>query len=252
MESTLARKLATVGVSRSPIPDIELLGNRFVQSLEEELRGLLHTSISGMVLESEVTRLSNVTEGIPVPAMLGIIEFPGAPNQAMINISADLVFHIIDLLMGGDPAKCPMPTTRSFTHIDIALCQDVLKGTLSALERAISTSLDGAIEASFSLVDTRQNITDVNIASANADVLFINSSLDIGSAARGGDLDILVPLSVLDLVCASVHKESTAVAVNDVWRARMKRAVSEAELPVTGVLHRAKAHARCAEVAVCG
>lgn len=240
MESTLARKIQTVGVSRSPIPDIEFLGNRFVQGLEEELRKLLHTSIAGMVLESEVTRLSNVTEGIPVPAMLGIVEFPGAPNQALINVSADLVFHLIDLLMGGDPAKCPMPTTRSFTHIDTALCQKVLTGTVRAFENAVEQALDGEIETSFKLVDTRQNITDVNIASGNADVLYINSSLDIGSAARGGDIDFLVPLSVLDLVCSSVHRESAAVAINDVWRSRMKRAVAEAEIPLTAVLHRSR------------
>lgn len=241
MTSTLARKISTVGVSRSPIPDIEYLGNRFVQFLEEEFRQTLMTSVAGMVLESEVTRLQNVTEGIPVPAMLGVVQFPGASNQAMVVVSADLVFHIIDLLMGGDAGKCPMPTTRSFTKIDEALCETVLTRTLQAFERAIEASLEGEIEASFSLVDTKQNITDVNLASGNADVLFINSSLDIGSAARGGDIDILVPLSVLDLVCASIKRENdTTLAVNDVWRARMKRAVSEAPVPLTAVLHRTK------------
>ena len=241
MTSTLARKISTGGVSRSPVPDIEYLGNRFVQFLEEEFRQSLKTSVAGMVLESEVTRLSNVTEGIPVPAMLGIVQFPGANNQALIVASADLVFHLIDLLMGGDAGKCPMPTTRSFTKIDEALCNDLLERTIDAFKKAIEAALDGEIEASFSLVDTKQNITDVNLAAGNADVLYINSSLDIGSAARGGDIDILVPLSVLDLVCAAVKKETdTSLAVNDVWRARMTRAVAEAPIPLTAVLHRTR------------
>ena len=239
MSSALARKVSTVSVSRSPIPDIEFLGNRFVRGLEESIRPEVKASIAGMILEAEVTKLSTVTEGIAVPAMLGVLELPGAGNQVLVNVSADLAYHVIDLMMGGDAGSCPQPTTRSFTAIDCSLCESVLLAAAASFTEAIETSLDGPLDVGFKLADIKQNVTDVNIAPQNADILYINASLDIGDAARGGDVDILVPLSVLDLLCASVKTDSDdLVSVNDVWKKRMRRAVEEAEIPLTAVLHR--------------
>ena len=239
MTSALVRKVSAVSVSRSPIPDIEFLGNRFVRGLEDSIRPEVKASIAGMVLEAEVTKLSTVTEGIAVPAMLGILELPGAGNQALVNVSADLAYHAIDLMMGGDAGSCPQPTTRSFTAIDCSLCERLLLAAAASFTTAVENSLDGPLDISFGLREIKQNITDVNIAPQNADILYINASLDIGDAARGGDIDIIVPLSVLDLLSASVTADGDdLVSVNDVWRKRMRRAVEEAEIPLTAVLHR--------------
>lgn len=240
MENVLAKKLSIASVSRSPIPDIERLGNMVIRAVEQKLRPILKASISGMVLDCEVTKLSAVAEGIPVPALLGILDIPGAANSAMINVSADLAYHIVDLRIGGDPGKCPTPTTRSFTAIDYALCTDILTAVSECFESAIEDSLDGPLQAHFYLADIKQNVTEVNIAPNNADVLHLNAALDIGDAARGGDIDLIVPLSVLDVVRASVKQEAKEVfSVNDIWRNRMRRAVDEAPIPMTGILHRA-------------
>ena len=240
MENVLAKKVGTGGTSRSPIADIERLGDMFVRMTETALRPVLQSTISGMVLETEVTKMTTVAEGIPVPALLGVLDFPGAANRALINMSADLVYHIIDLRLGGDSGVCPVPTTRSFTAIDYVLCKPALTAVSHCFEDAIETVADGPLRDRFDLADIKQNITSVTIAPDNADVLVIKASLDIGTAARGGDFDLIVPLSVLDVVRSSVDQRSSAdkVAANDIWRMRMRKAVEEAEIPLTAILHR--------------
>ena len=242
MENVLARKLTTKGVGRSPISDIERLGDRFVRLVEQKIGEILRVPVSGMVLETEVTRLSSVSEGIPVPALLGVLSFEGAEASTLINFSADAVFHIVDLMMGGDPETCPAPTTRSFTAIDYGLMEDMLDVVAECFELALSELLDGSLKTSFVRKDIQQNITNVSIAPDNADVLHINSALDMGEAARGGDLDLIVPLSVLDIVRSSFTETARKddLSIKDIWRERMKQAASEADIPLDAVLHKGK------------
>ncbi len=249
MENVLSRKLSAQGVGRSPISNTDRLGDSVLRSIEKNVGNVLKASVSGMVLDNEVTRLSTVAEGIPVPALLGVLRFEGAETSMLINMSADLVFHVVDLLMGGDPETCPVPTTRSFTAIDYALMEDVLCSIAESFETSLSDILGGPLKSRFELVDVQQNITNVSIATDNADVLVINSSLDIGDAARGGDFDLIVPLSVLDIVRSSVEKSSKRdeKSVRDIWRERMKRAASEADIPLTAILHKGKYKAKFLE-----
>ena len=240
MENVLAKKIGTASVSRSPIADVEWLGDAFVRLVDSALRPELQCSISGMVLETEITKMSSVAEGIPVPALLGVLSFPGSNNAAMINMSADLVYHIIDLRLGGDSGVCPVPTTRSFTGIDYALCRQSLVEIARSFEEAVEQVAEGPLAGHFELTDIKQNVTAVTIAPDNADVLKISASLDIGTAARGGDFDLIIPLSVLDVVRSAVDQRvsSDQVTSKDIWRSRMRRAAKEAEVPMSAILHR--------------
>ena len=239
MESTLARKVSQVSVSRSPIPDIDYLANRFINALETTLKPLIKTSVAGSMAEAEVTKLGQITEGIPVPAMLGILGMPGAANQSMVHVSGELAFHFIDLIMGGDSSSTSQPSVRSYTDIDCAICGIAVRAVARAFEEAVELTLDGPLETKFELSSIIQNITDVNIAPQNADILTLNVVLDIGEAARTGTVNLIVPLSVLDLIRASVKSDvREVVSVNDVWRNRMRQAVEEAQIPLTAVLHR--------------
>ena len=254
MENVLSRKLSTQGVGRSPIADTEKLGDRFVRLAEKHIGKILRVSVSGMVLESEVTRLSTVAEGIPVPALLGVLTFEGAEASTLVNLSADVVYHIVDLLMGGDPDTCPMPTTRSFTAIDYSLMREIISAISQSFEDALSEMLGGPLRTNFELVDIQQNITNVTIAPDNADVLLINTALDIGDAARGGDMDVVIPLSVLDIVRSSIEKKvkQDDASIRDIWRERMKRAAGEADIPVNAILHKGKYKAQFLEDLVVG
>lgn len=244
-EKILSKKIGMSGVGRSPIPDVEKLGDMFAREIEAALRPVLNATVAGMILEGEVTKMSTVAEAIPVPALLGVLGFPGCAHSGLINVSADLVYHIVDLRMGGDPGTCPTPTTRSFTAIDYALCESVLKEVIWGFERATETMLGGPLTGHFTHKGTHQNITSVTVAPETADVLKFTLSLDIGIAARGGDLDLIIPLSVLDVVRASVEptKVDTEATVKDIWRDRMKQAVHEAALPLSAVLYRGQFNA---------
>ncbi|MEL6678891.1 MAG: hypothetical protein AAFQ51_09305, partial [Pseudomonadota bacterium] len=197
-ESVLTKKLSARRVGRSPIPQLPEIAADFAGKVEELLRKFLKTTTGAMVLGSEVRKLSRVMEDIPVPAMLGVIDVEGVEHQALLNINSDLVYHIVDLRMGGDPANAPAPTARSFTAIDCALCEGFVEQVMRAFTVAMENALGAPVAHSLRLSHIEQNVTQVRLASSNADVLVITLNLDIGEAARMGDCELVIPLSVLD------------------------------------------------------
>lgn len=238
--AVLPRKLSSRRVGRSPLPDLELIGENFGRILEDSLRPILKTTIGALILDCEITKLADVLERIPVPSMLGVVETDSTDRMALINIGSDLVFHIVDMRMGGDATVAPPVTTRSFTSIDAQLCMDVFDSVLRSFSKAVEESLGVPLDADFRVAGHKQDINTVRIAPKSADVMLISASLDIGEAARSGDFDLIMPLSILDVLRAALMQTSVTdhVAPNDLWLLQMRKCAAEAEVPLHGILHR--------------
>ncbi len=241
-QSVLAKKMWARRVGRSPLPDIDLIGENFGRLLEDQFRPLLKTIVGALIMECEITKLSEVLENVPVPAMLGLVEVSSAENFALINLDSDLVYHIIDMRMGGDPTASPMITTRSFTAIDVQLCGDIYEGIIAAFSRAILESLGVPLKETLRIAAYKQDITTVRIAPKSADVLLLKVSLDIGEAARSGDFDFILPLSVLDIFKASTQEAEHTIVYTptDLWRKQMQASVEMAPVSMHAILGRKK------------
>ena len=238
-QTALRRKLAGHRVGRAPIPGIEEIGENFAKLLDERARTLLRTICSAMVIDCEVRKLSRVLEQIPVPAMIGLIDVKGARDMALINIGMDLLFHIVDLRMGGDPAAAPMPIARSVTSLDAGLCEDFIKAVVEAFEAALRLNLGAQMGSAMKLSGFEQHVTMVRIAPEHSDVLVLRLSLDLGEAARTGEFDLVLPLSVLDAYRASAPvKAAAGPGKSDIWSRHMARAAADAPVRVRAVLHR--------------
>ena len=236
----LQRMLSGRRVGRSPLPDLDLIGENFGRQMEDALRPILKTTVGALILDCQVTKLADVLDRIPVPSMLGVIEAEGADRMALVNLGSDLVYHVVDMRMGGDATVAPATTTRSFSAIDTQLCRDVLDAVLASFSRAVEESLGVPLDTVFRVAGQKQDISTVRIAPASADVMLITASLDIGEAARSGEFDLIVPLSILDVLRAAILEAETLepAAPNDLWVSQMRRCAAEAEVPLHGILHR--------------
>ena len=242
MEQVLEKKVGNRRVGRSPLPDIDLIGENFGIVLEDHLRPLLKTIVGAFVMDCEITKLVDVVEDIPVPAMLGLVALENSENSALINVSSDLVYHIVDMRMGGDAANAPTPTTRSFTGIDVQLCMDLFDAILMSFSKAIEDSLGVPLKEKLTVSGSKQDINTIRIAPKSADVLLLKVALDIGEAARGGDFNLIVPLAVLDIFKASTNRSEEVIefSPNDLWRQQMRKSAAVSKVELHSVLHTAK------------
>lgn len=241
-ENALARKISGARVGRAPIPRIEEIGENFAKLVDERVRHMLRTIVGAIVIDCEVRKLSRVLEDIPVPAMIGVIDVKGSKNKALINVGTDLSFHIVDLRLGGDPAQAPSPTMRSITAIDCALCSDFINAVLSAFEGSIALNLGPGRTGAMHLDHFEQHVTMVRIAPEHSDVLVLRLALDMGEAARSGEFDLVLPLSVLDAYQAGASLspvEEPEDPDGDIWTKSMSRAAKQAPAQLRAILHRA-------------
>lgn len=242
-DNALARKVTGARVGRAPIPRIEEIGENFAKIVDEKVRPLLRTIVGAIVIDCEVKKLSRVLEDIPVPAMIGVIKVKGSKNMALINVGGDMIFHVVDLRMGGDPALAPMPTMRSITAIDCALCADFINAVLSAFEGSLELNLGPTLKGAMTLDHFEQHVTMVRIAPEHSDVLVLRISLDVGEAARSGEFDLVLPLSVLDAYQAGAASQLAPAMgdedQSDIWSQSMAQAARQAPAQLRAVLHRA-------------
>ncbi|SET43441.1 FliM/FliN family flagellar motor switch protein [Oceanicella actignis] len=239
-ESVLRKKLGGRRVGRAPVKGVEIIGENFAKLLDERMRHLLRTIVGGILLEAEILKMQQVLEEIAVPAMIGILPVRGSKNSALVNLSGDLVYHVVDLRMGGDPEDAPIPTARSITAIDSALCEDFVVAMIEAFESALELHLGAGVKGKMSFSHFEQHVTMVRIAPEHSDVLRLRLSLDIGEAARSGEFDLVLPLSVLDAYKASAQPEAALEEPDkaDLWSEHMARAAAQAPVRVRSVLKR--------------
>ena len=163
--------------------------------------------------------------------------------ENLVKLDTDLTFHLIDLMLGGDHAAAPIPITRSFTSIDMALCRLPLETMSTAFMAAVASCFGRPVTKQLAITAQRQDITQVRIAPDYVDVLVYNLALDIGEAARAGNLRLVLPLAALDAIRAAVQDEvvdASADQPHDLWRVQMRRAAATAPVVIDAVLHRQK------------
>lgn len=239
-DTVIARKLAQRPERRVPLPEFAAIAARFASAVERTARDLFKTTTGAIITVTEVSKLAETMERIPIPSMLGVAKASGLDTAAMLNLSSDLVFHLVDLRMGGDPTVSPVPTTRTLTAIDMQLCEDFLSGAIDCFIRAMEETMGAPVARRLALAYLEQNATQVSIAPPSADVMTIGINLDIGEAARNADFELVIPLSVLDSV-QSVRRVSDAAEPENaggIWQDHMHRAALNCPVALTAIMHR--------------
>lgn len=241
IQSVLARKLRHGGVARSPLADTEIIGETFARGVEDRMRGLVKTLIGTVAVAPRVSKLSDATRGIGGPAILGLVDVEDADTPGLVVLEADLAYHLVDLTLGGDPGLAPEPVARSLTAIDMALGRLHVEAILNAFGQAIGASLGRPLQKGLAVRDLRQNLSQLRLAPDYIDVLVMSIELTLGEAGRRGRFRLVLPLSALDVIRASIQARKLQAArdrPNDLWKTLMRRAAASAPVQVDAVLHR--------------
>jgi flagellar motor switch protein FliM len=238
--SVLSKKLRQGGVARSPLAETDLIVESLVRGIEDRLRPIVKTMVSVSLDTVSVVKLAAATGRIATPAMMGVIEVEDADTPALVACDAALANHLIDLTLGGDPAVAPESAARPFTAIDMALGRLHLDAVLQAFTHALGVGFGRPLTKVLRIRDQRQNLSQLRLAPDYIDVLTFAATVSLGEAGRTGYVTLVLPLSALDAIRASIQtlNQVARERPNDLWKALMRRAAASAPVPVDAVLHR--------------
>lgn len=235
--SVVSRKIESARKISSPIPKMDEVLAKFSKNVEKGARAYIGSVVEAMILDHEIKTFSDVLDGISMPAMIGVIDVDGKERAALLNLDLDLVYHVVDLRMGGLPTELPEFVARRPTAIDWSMCQPLVQIALDSLSMALAECFGRTNIVEFECGNFEHLPMLANIVQDTADVLCVQVSLDIGEAARSGNFELVLPLAALDAIKASIGKSSQVKADGkDAWGDHMLDVVLSTEIELTPVL----------------
>jgi flagellar motor switch protein FliM len=234
----LRRKIEQSRVSVSSYPKLNVLAATHARETAARLRTLFNTLADVKTEASAVIRAGRYLRGLPTPSVLGILEVDGVPNAAAFHMEAELVSHVIDLSLGGDPAIDSAYPDRMPTLIDLAICSRFADAVLDAFEKAVATVCRGKSLGHMHCSRFETTPQMANVAPERSEVLIINQRVEVGESTRNGFFELVLPLSVIDPIKIDLmqHYGSPSKLNSDLWERHLRSSLMRSTMDVDAVM----------------
>ncbi len=152
-------------VSKDQLRNLQILHENFARVVTVELSAMLRTVLT-VRLESVSQELFNeAIEDWMSPGCIGVLEIPPLEGTMIVYISPELVFGLIDRLLGGSGKAVTL--NREFTELEIVLIRKLFK----VIELGVKETWHSLISLSPKLEEVEVNPQFVQIFSPNEPVL---------------------------------------------------------------------------------
>jgi len=131
-------------------------------------------------------------KAVEKPSCLVIINLPPLRGQAVLNIAPNIIFALVDKLLGGKGE--PIDRPRDFTEIEFNITDRIVTKLLHDLKMSMSRFLD--IEPSISRIENNPEF--VNICPGMERVVSLDFELELNELK--GDLSISIPIAAFEPV----------------------------------------------------
>ncbi|ETX28909.1 flagellar motor switch protein FliM [Roseivivax isoporae] len=214
------------------LPMLEPIFERHVQNLAAAMKGF-----SGVPAEAELVGLDYAGVGAALagigPHWLAIVcEAQPWDGSFAVAIDPNLLFSLLEILLGGRAADPGEWVPRSFTSIEKRLATQICGLVLSEL----STAFAPVEKASFHVSHFESSPQATMIAPAKSPCVKV--TLNVTLEGRGGELAIVLPHNTLhpvrDKLSELVMGES--IGTEDGWQDRMEQALSDTSVRLTAIL----------------
>ncbi|WP_237722329.1 flagellar motor switch protein FliM [Keratinibaculum paraultunense] len=178
------------------------------------LSGYLRTPVKISILTVDQFAYSEFSNAIPNPAFLSIIDFEPLNGQILMDISTNVVYAILDRLLGGDGTE--KQEIRAFTEIELSLLDNMMGKVMPLIQEAWSN----IIQLKPKLNKIEVNPQFAQIVPPNETIALITMNVEVGSTE--GMLNICIPHLVIEPV---LDKLSTRY-----WFSTKEKDLSEKEI----------------------
>lgn len=201
-------------IAKDQLRTLEMIHENLGRLFQTFLSGYLRAPVEISILTVDQFAYSEFSNAISNPAFLNIIEFVPLNGQILIDISTNIVYSIIDRLLGGDGLG--NQAVRTFTEIELSL----LKGMMEKVMPIIKEAWDNVIELDPYLDKIEVNPQFAQIVPPNETIALVTMNIEIG--ATEGMLNICIPHLVIEPI---LDKLSTKY-----WFSTAQKELSEKEL----------------------
>ena len=169
---------------------MQVIYENYSRLIASYLSGILRTFCQVDVTSVEPQTYYEFINSLPDPVVLGIFSFKPLAGSAIIEVSPDITYAIIDKMLGGTGELVDI--RRDFTDIELSLIQRII----TELIFIMNEPWVNVMESNFRLERIETNPQFAQIISPNETIAIITMNISIGGI--DGLLNVCIPFMVLE------------------------------------------------------
>ena len=179
-------------ISKDQLRTLEVIHENFARGMQTFLTGYLRAQVKINILTVDQFAYSEFSNALSNPAFLSIIDMNPLDGQILIDMSTNVIYTIIDRLLGGDGTE--KQEVRTFTEIELSL----LRKMMEKISYDIKDAWTNVIELKPVLEKIETNPQFAQIVPPNETIALITMSIEIGNIE--GMMNICIPYILLEKV----------------------------------------------------
>lgn len=179
-------------ISKEQLRTLEIIHENFGRYMQTFLTGYLRAPTKVSILTVDQFAYNEFSNALSNPAFLSIVNFTPLTGQVLIDMSTNIIYTIIDRLLGGDGTQ--KQEVRSFTEIELSLLKSMMQKIVLDLRQA----WENVIELKPSLDKIETNPQFAQIVPPNETIALITMSIEIGDLE--GMMNMCIPYILLEPV----------------------------------------------------
>lgn len=177
-------------IAKDQLRTLEIINENFLRFFQTFLSGYLRAPVKATIMSIDQFAYNEFNNAISNPAFLCIIDFKPLNGQILIDVSTNIVFTIIDRLLGGDGSE--INESRAFTDIELSLMDNIMKKSMPLIKEAWSN----VIEINPKLDRIEVNPQFAQIIPPNETIALLTIQMEIGQ--RAGMMNICIPYLLIE------------------------------------------------------
>ena len=219
-------------VSYERLPMLEIIFDRLVRLLTTSLRTFTSDNVEVSLDNISTMRFGDYLNSIPLPAMISVFKADEWDNNALLTIDSNLIYSIVDVLLGGRGAPAVRVEGRPYTSIETNLMSQLIEIILKDAEVAF----EPLSPVKFDLERLETNPRFATIARQADAAILIKLSIDMED--RGGLIEVLLPYATLEPIRELLLQGfmGEKFGHDNIWESHLATEIYKTSVPLEAVL----------------
>lgn len=211
------------------VPNLDVIYDSFIRYNRVTLSNRLRRIVEIKKLGARPYKFDDFIKSLPSPVCMAIVKIEPLKGAALITMDSNLVFTLVDSILGGTGTPGLAGEPRMFTSIELRLMEKILKDVLSDMEKSWAH-----IQATkMSLLRMEMNPRLVTIVPPEYQV--ITMSLEIQVEEYTGAMQFAIPYMTIDPIRDKLKTgtQLDTMAIDPMWSTRLSTELVEAPVELT-------------------
>ncbi|HKZ17367.1 MAG TPA: flagellar motor switch protein FliM [Geobacteraceae bacterium] len=211
------------------VPNLDVIYDSFIRYNRVTLSNRLRKIVEIKKLGAQMYKFDEFLQTLPSPVCMAIYKIDPLKGAALISMDSNLVFTLVDCILGGTGAPNIPENNRMFTSIELRLMEKIVKDVLGDMEKAWTH-----IQATnMHLLRMEMNPRLVTIVPPEYQI--ITMSLEILIEEFKGEMVFAIPYMTIEPIRDKLKSgtQLDVMAVDPQWSNRLSSGLLDAPLELT-------------------